>query len=345
MKVGIDDDGDWVAEYYEATVVSAVDYYPFGSAMAGRKYNQGTYRYGFNGKEEDSEWGSQMIQDYGFRIYNPTIGKFLSVDPLTKDYPELTTYQFASNTPIQAIDLDGLEAFFIHGTISDFDRWTHPNEQEDRDETLIENITALSESKTFNDGFSWRVPNPLAEDADDAKNLNHLHNDEADRSVAAKMLVSYVLSNSNKINGKYEKITLIGHSHGGNVSIQAAMILQRDYDIIVDVITIATPAYNDEESLENANGLLGTHTHIYNTIDGIDGLARGDEEYTNQNTINLEVDASGSYSPYEWNDAHSFDTNNVEDFLNSLNNVIQENPELQERVENNRTKQQEYESN
>ena len=89
--------------------MSANDYYPFGSAMAGRKYNQGTYRYGFNGKEEDKEWGSQMIQDYGFRIYNPTIGKFLSVDPLAKEYPELTTYQFASNTPIQAIDLDGLE--------------------------------------------------------------------------------------------------------------------------------------------------------------------------------------------------------------------------------------------
>jgi len=111
MKIGIDDNGDWQAEYYEATVVSANDYYPFGSAMAGRKFNQGTYRFGFNGKEEDSEWGSQMIQDYGFRIYNPTIGKFLSVDPLAPDYPELTCYQFASNTPIMASDLDGLEMY------------------------------------------------------------------------------------------------------------------------------------------------------------------------------------------------------------------------------------------
>jgi polyhydroxyalkanoate synthesis regulator phasin len=32
------------------------------------------------------------------------------VDPLTSKYPMLTPYQFASNTPIQAIDLDGLEA-------------------------------------------------------------------------------------------------------------------------------------------------------------------------------------------------------------------------------------------
>jgi len=35
----------------------------------------------------------------------------LSVDPITKEYPELTPYQFASNRPIDGIDLDGLEYF------------------------------------------------------------------------------------------------------------------------------------------------------------------------------------------------------------------------------------------
>jgi RHS repeat-associated protein len=70
-------------------------------------------RYGFNGKEKDpTEFGALTHYDYGFRIYNPAIAKFLSVDPLKKEYPELTPYQFASNTPIQAIDLDGLEAVF-----------------------------------------------------------------------------------------------------------------------------------------------------------------------------------------------------------------------------------------
>lgn len=54
--------------------------------------------------------GTGNQYDYGFRIYNPRIAKFLSVDPLTRSYPMLTPYQFASNTPIRAIDLDGLEA-------------------------------------------------------------------------------------------------------------------------------------------------------------------------------------------------------------------------------------------
>ena len=43
------------------------------------------------------------------RIYNPQIGKFLSVDPISNEYPELTPFQFASNRPIEGIDLDGLE--------------------------------------------------------------------------------------------------------------------------------------------------------------------------------------------------------------------------------------------
>ena len=80
--------------------------------MEGRKYYDPNYdyRYGFNGKEDDKDFGDkQLIQDYGFRLYNPAIARFLSVDPLAPEYPELTVYQFASNTPIMAIDLDGLE--------------------------------------------------------------------------------------------------------------------------------------------------------------------------------------------------------------------------------------------
>ncbi len=79
--------------------------------MPGRKYEaQRGYRYGFNGKEKDKDLNSLTAYDYGFRIYNPGIGKFLSVDPLTKKYPFYTPYQFASNTPLMSVDIDGLES-------------------------------------------------------------------------------------------------------------------------------------------------------------------------------------------------------------------------------------------
>jgi hypothetical protein len=54
--------------------------------------------------------GEGNQQDYGIRVYDPRLGRFLSVDPLSPQYPELTPYQYASNTPIWAIDIDGLES-------------------------------------------------------------------------------------------------------------------------------------------------------------------------------------------------------------------------------------------
>ncbi|WP_159456183.1 RHS repeat domain-containing protein [Chitinophaga eiseniae] len=94
-----------------ATVYSAVDYAPFGMQMVGRKWSlSGGYRYGFNGKENDNEVkGEGNQQDYGMRIYDPRVGKFLSVDPLSPKYPMLTPYQFASNRPIDGVDIDGKE--------------------------------------------------------------------------------------------------------------------------------------------------------------------------------------------------------------------------------------------
>ena len=73
------------------------------------------YRYGFNGKEKDDEGlgGGGITYDYGFRIYNPGLGRFLSIDPLAKDFPWYTPYQFAGNKPIAAIDMDGLEEFIV----------------------------------------------------------------------------------------------------------------------------------------------------------------------------------------------------------------------------------------
>lgn len=77
--------------------------------MPGRKYLQSSsvnYRYGFNGKQKETD---PIQYDYGFRIYDPRLVRFKSIDPLTKKYAELTPYQFASNRPIDGIDIDGLE--------------------------------------------------------------------------------------------------------------------------------------------------------------------------------------------------------------------------------------------
>ncbi|MBD0401480.1 RHS repeat domain-containing protein [Flammeovirga sp. EKP202] len=95
-------------------VLSYSDYYPFGLTMENRSWSgvEGgkEYRYGFNGKENDTDLSSsQLIQDYGFRVYNPVIGKFLSVDPIAQEMPWLSPYNFAENKPVWGIDSDGLK--------------------------------------------------------------------------------------------------------------------------------------------------------------------------------------------------------------------------------------------
>ena len=98
-----------VVDYYDPEMLAANDYFPFG--MLSRTLgNSAKYKFGFNGKETDNEvkgLGSQ--QDYGMRIYDPRIGRFLSVDPLTDQFPWLSPFQYAGNNPVAYIDIDGAE--------------------------------------------------------------------------------------------------------------------------------------------------------------------------------------------------------------------------------------------
>jgi RHS repeat-associated protein len=76
--------------------------------MPGRKFTLGEYRYGFNGKEKDKDMDGNSY-DYGFRIYNPALGRFLSYDPLHNEYHDLSPYHFAGDNPIRNLDVDGGE--------------------------------------------------------------------------------------------------------------------------------------------------------------------------------------------------------------------------------------------
>lgn len=79
--------------------------------MPDRNYSSPSYRYGFNGKEKDNEvTGEGNSYDFGARIYDSRIGRWLSVDPLTSKFPNETPYSFAACNPIRFIDADGQAA-------------------------------------------------------------------------------------------------------------------------------------------------------------------------------------------------------------------------------------------
>ena len=94
-----------------------LEYESFGSLLLGRNYSSNSYRHGFNGMEKDDEIyaATGTSYDFGARMYDPRVGRSLSLDPLAGKYPGISPYSFALNTPIQAKDPDGKVVIFING--------------------------------------------------------------------------------------------------------------------------------------------------------------------------------------------------------------------------------------
>ncbi len=106
-KIPHDDNHDGIVDRYTPDVVKATDYSSFGAPLPGRTYQIAEYRYGYNGKEKDKETG---YDDYGSRMYDANIGRFLSIDPKAGKYPSLSPYLYAANNPILMVDQDGQDA-------------------------------------------------------------------------------------------------------------------------------------------------------------------------------------------------------------------------------------------
>lgn len=123
------------------------------------------------------------------------------------------------------------KVFYIHGTISDPERWTKWSEAVD-----VLNKIALPNPQPpegVDTGFDWKK---------EATQFNSLK----ERWPVSDRLVEYV--KDKVLTNNYSEVVLVGHSHGGNVAIMAADKLA-EYSAIstIYVITIGTPVFNKLE--------------------------------------------------------------------------------------------------
>ena len=86
-------------------------YYPFGLTMAGissKAAGKLESNQKFTGQILDVDFGLNWYQ-FRFRTYDPQIGRFIQVDPLSSSYPHYSVYAYAGNDVVNSIDIEGLE--------------------------------------------------------------------------------------------------------------------------------------------------------------------------------------------------------------------------------------------
>ncbi len=173
----------------------------------------------------------------------------MSVDPLADKYPSLSPYAYVANNPLNYIDPDGREIFPVHGTWSNNKTWKKLGE------------IAKASGKLFGDSnyagnrFQWSGGNT-----------------KAARTQAATELVARII----EVRGQdgydqSEAVTLVGHSHGGNVSVEAfnMMAEMEEFDgVELNLLSINTPVRGDYQLSDNAADRVN-HVNIYDPRDPV----------------------------------------------------------------------------
>ena len=250
--------------------------------------------------------------DNNARYYDPILARFTTQDPLAEKYPWLSPYNHCTNNPIKLIDPDGKQTFAIHGTWSDQTTW--------QDKSGINRYTTEKFGNSKHDyDFSWSGGN-YAKDRTAAtlKLISHIRKYRKDHSLTSS-----------------EPITLVGHSHGGNVAIETAnlMVNMAEFDgIKINLLTINTPVRYDYQ-LNNTALKRVDHINVYDPKDPIqvnggnasikmrkfgpsllDGIGEfGPAGRTFKNATNIEVNNPQGLIQFNW-----FKTK-IGDFHNSHN--------------------------
>jgi RHS repeat-associated protein len=109
--------------HYSSPLIEENHYYPFGLTMAGIsdqaiKTQYAVNKYRFQKQElqnkEFSDGSGLEMYEFKYRMDDPQIGRFWSVDPLSSKYVYNSPYAFSEDKVTNSVELEGLEAALIN---------------------------------------------------------------------------------------------------------------------------------------------------------------------------------------------------------------------------------------
>jgi len=114
--------------HYPGPLLEETNYYPYGLVMSGisdkalkSQYTENKYRYA--GKEQQKkefvdgtglEWS-----DFGARMHDDQLGRWLTLDPLSEKFYALSPYNYAANNPTVLVDPDGRDIVITTEDVKD----------------------------------------------------------------------------------------------------------------------------------------------------------------------------------------------------------------------------------
>ena len=176
-------------------------------------------------------------------------GAFYQHDQLAEKYYSFSLYHYSACNPLKFADVDGRKLFAVHGTRSTPETWSN--------RTQLNNFATKQFGDTdFDYNFKWSGGNYAKM-----------------RTQAAKELVSHITKKMEGIPNT-EPITIVGHSHGGNVGIEAynMMVKMPEFeDRQLNLVTINTPVRGDYQ-LSNEAQQRVNHINVYDSKDPVQVL-------------------------------------------------------------------------
>ncbi|MGD9494459.1 MAG: RHS repeat-associated core domain-containing protein [Bacteroidales bacterium] len=218
-----------------------------------------TARYTFSAKELDDE---TQYSYFGARYYDSDLSVWLSVDPLSDKYPNLSSYAYCANNPVMLVDPDGNE---IEGFSLDDDN----NVVIDKDKASAESLKiyeAMSKTKTGTESFKEMVAKET--------NITLRLTDEAIYDDQGNQIHGQTKGDENNLikSGQYK-----GEYKDATVTISTAEIASNPND-----------RYNGFSDMEKING-IATHEKVHLDKKQIKkDFSNLSERTREQNTVLLE---------------------------------------------------------